>query len=154
MRRGLTAKDAAIQAGYSESTARTHVYSWPETAEARAEILQALDAEGIDHHFLAKHLKRRIAKGDVKAIQLAGRWRGYDRAWATEPGPQREVFNEQEGEQRRREKICMLLGVEEYPLPLQVVERDITAPPALSAGSEADTPEPEPPLPSEANPQG
>lgn len=67
MRRGMTAKQAAIQAGYSESTARTHVYSWPETAEARAEILQALDAEGIDQHFLAKHLRKRIVEGDVRA---------------------------------------------------------------------------------------
>jgi len=83
---------AAIQAGYSESTARTHVYSWPKTAEARAEILQALNGVGIDQHFLAKHLKRRIAKGDVRAMALAGRWRGYDRAWALEPGPPRQVL--------------------------------------------------------------
>jgi hypothetical protein len=84
-RRGMNPMQAAIQAGYSESTARTHVYSWPETAEARAEILQALNGVGTDQHFLAKHLKRRTAKGDVRAMALAGRWRGYDRAWALDP---------------------------------------------------------------------
>ena len=67
MRRGMNPMQAAIEARYSESTARTHVYSWPETTEARAEILQALNAEGIDRHFLAKHLRKRIVKGDVRA---------------------------------------------------------------------------------------
>jgi hypothetical protein len=73
MRRGMNPMQAATQAGYPESTARTHVYSRPETAEARAEILDALDAEGIDQHFLAKHLRKRIVKGDVRASECHDR---------------------------------------------------------------------------------
>jgi hypothetical protein len=149
MRRGLTAKDAAIQAGYSESTARTHVYSWPEVAEARAEILQALDGEGVDQTFLAKHLKRKIIKGDVRAMALAGRWRGYERAWSLEPGAPREVFSEREAEERRRERICLILGLEAYPLP---PEREVTAPLRLPDGSGQDDSEPGPHLLSQRNP--
>jgi hypothetical protein len=142
---------AAIQAGYSETTARTHVYSWPETAEARAEILQALDTEGIEPHFLAKHLKRRIVKGDVRAMALAGRWRGYDRAWALEPGPPREVFSEEEAETRRRERICILLGIDFYPVP--VVEGNANTCSALPDGSGPDNSEPGPRLLNERNPE-
>lgn len=142
---------AAIQAGYSVSTARTHVYSWPEVAEARAEILQALDAEGVDEHLLAKHLRKRIVKGDVRAMALAGRWRGYDRAWALEPGAPRQVFSEEERELRAREKICLLLGLDRYPLP---VEREANPPSSsLPDGSGPDNPEPGPRLLSERNPE-
>jgi len=68
MRRGLNPMQAAIEAGYSESAARTHVYPRPETAEARAEILHALDGEEVDGQLLAKHLKEQIIKGDVRDL--------------------------------------------------------------------------------------
>ncbi len=150
MRRGMTAKDAAIQAGYSESTARTHVYSWPETSLARAEILQALDSEGVDEGFLAKHLKKQITKGDVRAMALAGRWRGYERAWALEPGAPREVFSEREAEERRREKICLILGLEAYPLP---PKREVNPSPSLPDGTGPDNSEPGPHLLGEGIPE-
>ena len=118
---------------------------------ARAEVLQALDAEGVDEGFLAKHIKKQIAKGDVRAMALAGRWRGYDRAWATEPGPPREVFSEQDAEARRREKICLILGLEAYPLPLPV-EREVNPSPSLPDGGGQDNWEPGPRLLGERNP--
>ena len=115
MRRGMNAKDAAIRAGYSETTARTHVYHWPETVVARAEILEALDAEGVDQHFIAKQLKKRIAKGDVRAIALAGRWRGYDRAWTTRAEEPREVFSEEDKAARARQIIRGIFGLDRFP---------------------------------------
>lgn len=111
----MNAKDAAIRAGYSETTARTHVYQWPETVEARAEILEALDAEGVDQQFIAKQLKKRIAKGDVRAMALAGRWRGYDRAWTTRAEEPREVFSEEDKAARAREIVCGIFGLDRYP---------------------------------------
>jgi hypothetical protein len=138
MRRGLSAKDAAMQAGYSESTARTHVYRWPETVEARAEVLEALDTEGVDQRFLAKHLKKLIAKGDVRAMALAGRWRGYDRAWTTRAEEPREVFSEEDKAARRREIICGIFGLEHYPGH----EPDRDPPPMLPGRGEESRPSP------------
>ena len=81
--KGLTPKDAARLAGYSENTADSYLYS---TILKRDKIKKILDENGLNDKYLVKKLKKstKVTKGEVvttgdslRAIELAFKLKGY-----------------------------------------------------------------------------
>lgn len=82
--------DAALKhSGLDKRLSRlsSEAEDWPETQLIRQEIRSALDRVGLDVTCIAENLKTAVewcdpktGKKDVRAIALAGRWRGYDAA--------------------------------------------------------------------------
>ena len=81
--KGLTPKDSALLAGYSENTSDSYLYS---TILKRQRIISALDKYGLNDKYIFKRLKKntKVSKDEVvsvsdsnKAIELSLRLKGY-----------------------------------------------------------------------------
>lgn len=91
--------------------------TWNETLLIRREIRKALDTVGANALFVATKLKELADKGNVKAIELIGKWRGYNEPIPKSAQSHGGTLTADERELQRRRRITDLLNLPYYPIP-------------------------------------